>query len=113
MLQTTIVREEKSRKELQAEEQLKRAKANLAKVRREMKSQLRKEQNHHKYIIGGIVKKYFPDCFEFSEVELNRIIACAFSLDDVQNMIQTVISEREQSGDDAENEDGEGEEVEG
>ncbi len=113
MAQKTITQEEKSKKELQAEEQLKRAKANLAKVRREMKSQIRKEQNHHKYIIGGIVKKYFPDCFEFSEVELNRIIACAFSLDDVQNMIQTVISERVQSSDDGEFEDGEGADFEG
>ena len=113
MTQKTITQKEKSKKELKAEEQFKRAKANLAKVKREMKNELRKEQNHHKYVIGGIVKKYFPECFEFSEVELNRIIACAFSLEDVQNMIQTVISEREQSGDDAENEDGEGEEVEG
>lgn len=88
MVQKTITQEEKSKKELKAEEQLKRAKANLAKVRREMKSQLRKEQNHHKYIIGGIVKKYFPECLDFSEVELNRIIACA-------------------SGDEIENEDGE------
>lgn len=107
MSQLLITQEEKSKKELQAEEQLKRAKANLAKVRREMRSQLRKEQNHHKYIIGGIVKKYFPECFEFSEVELNRIIACAFSLDDVQKMIQTVISEREQSSEEVENEEGE------
>ncbi len=107
MTQRTNPQEEKSKKELQAEEQLKRAKANLAKVRREMKNQLRKEQNHHKYIIGGIVKKYFPECFDFSEVELNRIIACAFSLDDVQNMIQKVIGEREQSSDEVKNEDGE------
>ncbi len=113
MAQKTIAQKEKSKKELKAEEQLKRAKANLAKVKREMKNELRKEQNHHKYVIGGIVKKYFPECFDFSEVELNRIIACAFSLVDVQNMIQTVISEREQSGDDAENEDGEGEDIEG
>ena len=108
MTQKTNKQDEKSKKELHAEEQLKRAKANLAKIRREMKSQLRKEQNHHKYIIGGIVKKYFPECFEFSEVELNRIISCAFRLDDVQNMIQTVISEREQSSDEVENEDEEG-----
>lgn len=40
-------------------------------------------------------------------MELKRIIACALSLDDVQNMIQMVISEREQSSDEVENEDGE------
>lgn len=102
-----MTEEVRSKKVLQAEEKLKRAKANLAKVRREMKSQLRREQNHHKYIIGGIVKKYFPECFDFSEEELNRIIACAFSLDDVQMMIQKVIREREQSDDEVENDDGE------
>ena len=102
MKQKAITQEEKSKKELQAEEQLKKAKANLAKVRREKKSQLRKEQNHYKYMIGGIVNKYFPECFDFSEMELNRIIACAFSLEDVQNMIKTVVSERIQSGEDGE-----------
>jgi hypothetical protein len=32
--------------------------------------------------------------FDFNELEMNRIIACAFSLKDVQNMINTVIKER-------------------
>ncbi len=102
-----MTKEEKTKKEVQAEELLKRAKANLAKVRREKKKQLRKEQNHYKFMIGGIVQKYFPECYDYNELELNRIIACAFSLDDVQNMIQMVISEREQSSDEVENEDGE------
>lgn len=38
--------------------------------------------------------KYFPECFEFNEQEMNRIIACAFSLRDVQNMISRVVNER-------------------
>lgn len=39
--------------------------------------------------------KYFPDCVEFSEQEMNRIIACAFSLDGVKNMIELVRKERQ------------------
>jgi hypothetical protein len=48
-------------------------------------------------MMGGIVAKCFPEgysAYDFSELELNRIIACAFSLGDVKNMISLVISER-------------------
>lgn len=85
---------EKSKKVLLAEEQVKRAQANLNKARREEKKKLRQEQDRHKYMMGGCVVKYFPEAFEFTEHEMNRIIACAFSLRDVQNMIRTVVSER-------------------
>ena len=39
--------------------------------------------------------KYFPECVQFSELEMNRIIACAFSLDGVKNMIERVRKERQ------------------
>ncbi len=48
-------------------------------------------------MMGGCVQKYFPDglsVFDFNEQEMNRIIACAFSLKDVKNMINTVMKER-------------------
>ena len=63
--------------------------AELAKIVREEKEQLRKTQDRHKYMMGGCVVKYFPDAYDFSEQEMNRIIACAFSLKDVKNMINT------------------------
>lgn len=85
---------EKSKKVLLAEEQFKRAQANLAKVRRDKKAKLRKEQDHHKFIMGRIIVKYFPEAYDFLEQEMNRIIACAFNLKDVKNMIRTVVSER-------------------
>ena len=47
--------------------------------------------------MGGCVLKYFPEeynAYEFDELEMNRIIACAFSLRDVKNMIKTVIKDR-------------------
>ena len=84
----------KIKKGLLAEEQFKRAQANLAKAKREEKAKLRKEQDRHKFMMGGCVVKYFPEAYDFSEQEMNRIIACAFSLKDVQNMIRKVVSER-------------------
>ena len=96
-------------KEQRAIDKVKRANAELAKIRRDQKKQLRREQNNHKYMMGGCVLKYFPeglDAYDFNEQEMNRIIACAFSLKDVKNMINTVMKERPDP--DAEND---GEEV--
>lgn len=89
-----MTEQEKSQKVIAAEEALRQAKARLSRVKKEEKEKLRKEQNHHKYMMGGVVAKYFPECFEFNEQEMNRIIACAFSLRDVQNMISRVVNER-------------------
>ena len=83
-----------SAKKLKAMEKVKRANAELAKVVREEKEQLRKAQDRHKYMMGGCVVKYFPDAYDFDEQEMNRVIACAFSLKDVKNMIATVLKER-------------------
>ncbi len=86
--------EEKSSRVLAAEEKLKQAQANLNKAKKEERKKLRKVQDHHKFMMGGIVAKCFPEAFDFSEQEMNRIIACAFKNRDVQNMIRVVVSER-------------------
>ena len=86
--------EEKSKKMERAERKLKQAQAEYRKALREEKEKERKAQDHHKYMMGGVVVKYFPDAYNFSEQEMNRIIACAFSLKDVKNMIVTVLKER-------------------
>ncbi len=49
-------------KALQALEQAKQRVANEKKKQNEKK---RKAENHHKYIMGGIVVKYFPDCYSY------------------------------------------------
>ena len=85
---------EKSAQELKTLEQVKKAQANLAKVRREEKAKARKEQDHHKFIMGGIVAKYFPECYEFTEQELSRILACALKNRDILNMIGAVVKDR-------------------
>ena len=85
---------------------VRRAQAEYREAVREQKKQERKTQDRHKYMMGGCVLKYFPEglnVFDFNELEMNRIIACAFSLEDVQNMINTVIKER--TDPDAENDE--------
>ena len=57
-------------KALQALEQAKQRVANEKKKQSEKK---RKAENHHKYIMGGIIVKYFPDCYRYDEGELNSI----------------------------------------
>ena len=89
-----MTKEEKSKRVLQAEERLKQAQASLKKAKREQRENLRKEQNHHKFMMGGVIAKYFPEAYEFSEQEMNRILACAFKNRDIQNMIRVVASER-------------------
>ena len=90
-------KKEKSAQELQAEEAFRKAKANLAMVRQKEREKLRKEQERCKYMMGGIIHKYFPECYDFTELELNRIIACAFKSRDVQNMVAAVIRERQET----------------
>ena len=58
-------------KALQALEQAKQRVANEKKKQNEKK---RKAENHHKYIMGGIIMKYFPDCYQYDEDELKRFI---------------------------------------
>ncbi|MBQ9491071.1 MAG: hypothetical protein IJU80_14200 [Lachnospiraceae bacterium] len=95
---------EKTERELQAEEQVRQAYARLKRVKREEKQKLRKAQDHHKYMLGGAVVKYFPEAYSFTKLEMNRIIACAFSLDDVKNMIAKVISDSSKEAQEEEHE---------
>ena len=66
---------EKTAEVLKAEKIVEQAKARLAEAKRKASQQKRKEENQHKYMMGGIVHKYFPECYQFDEQELNRIIA--------------------------------------
>ena len=81
---------EKSEKVLQAEERFKRAKADLHKAKLDAKAKARKDMDHLKYTMGGIVVKYFPECKDLSELEMCRIIACAFKNNEVKNLINTI-----------------------
>jgi len=56
---------------------LEQAKQRVANEKKKQNEKKRKAQNHHKYIMGGIIVKYFPDCYSFDEGELNRILSAA------------------------------------
>ena len=53
---------------------LEQAKARYEAERKKENEKRRKAQNHHKYLMGGIVAKYFPECYQYEEKELYRII---------------------------------------
>ena len=77
-------------KALQALEQAKQRVANEKKKQNEKK---RKAENHHKYIMGGIIVKYFPDCYHYDEDELNRILSAALLTKECQQVISKIESE--------------------
>ncbi len=93
-----MTQEEKSKEILRAEMKVAQAKANLRKAKLEERRKLRKEQDHHKFMMGGIIAKYFPECYDFTEQEMSRIIACAFKNKDIQNLINLVVNERGKQG---------------
>lgn len=35
----------------------------------------RKAENHCRYLMGGIIVTYFPDCYHYDKDELNRILS--------------------------------------
>ena len=84
---------EKTAEVLKAERIVEQAKARLAEAKRKASQQKRKEENQHKYMIGGIVHKYFPECYQYDELELNRIIASGIKSEQCQRIIENVKKE--------------------
>ena len=88
-----IQNETKSAEVLKAEKQVEQAKARLTEAKRKASQQKRKAENQHKYMMGGIVHKYFPECYQFDEQKLNRIIASAIKSEQCQRIIEIVKKE--------------------
>ena len=40
--------------------------------------------------MGGIVVKYFPECYQFDEAELNKILRVAIATNECQQMIRNI-----------------------
>jgi hypothetical protein len=81
-------------KALQALEQAKQRVANEKKKQSEKK---RKAENHHKYIMGGIIVKYFPECYHYDEDELNHILSVALQTRECQQAISKIKSENREN----------------
>ncbi len=74
-------------------QELEQAKQRVANAKRKQNEKRRKAENHHKYIMGGIIVKYFPDCYSFDEGELNRILQTALQTKECQQMISRIRTE--------------------
>ena len=74
---------------------LKQAQQRVANEKKKQNEKKRKAENHHKYIMGGIIVKYFPDCYRYDEDELNRILSVALQTKECQQIISKIKAEAE------------------
>ena len=72
---------------------LAQAKQRVANEKKKQNEKKRKAENHHKYIMGGIIVKYFPDSYCYDEDELNRILSVALQTKECQQVIAKIKSE--------------------
>ena len=87
--------EEQVMKELQqAEEKERQRRAQYEASKENTKSMRRQFEDWHKYMTGGTVHKYFPQSYEFSEAEMNEIIACALAEEKPKNMIRKMLERK-------------------
>ncbi len=68
----------------------KQAKARLANERKKQNERRRKAENRHKYMMGGIIVKYFPRCYRFEESELKRILSAALATKECRQVIDEI-----------------------
>ena len=94
MIQNT----EKSKEVLKAEQALAQAKARLEQAKRKESVKKRESENRHKYMMGGIVHRYFTECYDYDEQELNRILAAAIKSDQCKRIIKLVKDESAGNG---------------
>ena len=72
---------------------LKQAQQRVANEKKKQNEKKRKAENHYKYIMGGIIVKYFPDCYRYDEGELNRILSVALQTRECQQNISKIKAE--------------------
>ena len=76
---------------------LQQAKQRVANEKKKQNEKKRKAENHHKYIMGGIIVKYFPDCYRYDEGELNRILSVALKTRECQQIISKIKAESQET----------------
>lgn len=81
---------EESKKLEQARIKADQAKAKLDDEIKKANAKKRSAENHHKYMMGGIVVKYFPECYQFEEDELNRIIRAGLATRECKQVIEEI-----------------------
>lgn len=74
------------------------AKQKLAEEMAKAKEEKRRTETHYKCVMGGLVAKYFQECYQFEESELNNIIRAAMQSADCRNAIMKVKNECAKNG---------------
>lgn len=90
---------EESKKLEQARIKADRAKAKYDDEIKKANAKKRTAENHHKYMMGGIIVKYFPECYLFEEEELNRIIKAGLATRECKMVIEEIKRECAGNGD--------------
>ena len=73
-----------------AEKQLQQAKNRLTQEKKKANDARRRIENRHKYMMGGVVHKYFPECFAFEEDEMNEILKAALATQECRKVINDI-----------------------
>ena len=75
-----------------AEKQLQQAKNRLTQEKKKANDARRRIENRHKYMMGGVVHKYFPECYSFEEDEMNEILKAALATQECRSVINAIKS---------------------
>ncbi len=73
-----------------AEKQVQQAKNRLAREKKKAIDERRRIENRHKYMMGGVVHKYFPECYSFEEDEMNEILKAALATSECKKVINDI-----------------------
>ena len=74
----------------QAQKQMEQAKNRMALEKKKANEERRKRENAHKYMMGSVVHKYFPECYYFEESEMNEILKVAIATPQCQRVISDI-----------------------
>ena len=85
--------QEQSKEIKKAERQVAQAKSRLAEAKRKERKKKRQFENRHMCLMGGIVHKHLPECYNFDELELNCIRAAGIKSEQCQDIIDLMKKE--------------------
>ena len=80
---------------------LEQARARYEAERKKQNEKRRKAENHHKYMMGGIIVKYFPECYQYGQNELEGILSSALSSPQFREAVKLVQAVRDSASDPA------------
>lgn len=73
-----------------AQKEAEQIKKKIALEKKKINNERRKFEDHHKYMMGGVVHKYFPECYCFEESEMNEILKVAIATPQCQKVISDI-----------------------